>query len=1109
MAHEGVLRTRLLPPRLPTDHVLRPDLTAAVAAGLQHRLVAVVAGAGYGKTTLLRLTLAESDAPWVWLSCDARLLDPRILLAHIAAGITERFPGFAAGLSLAGSPDDAIAELSNEILDTLPEPFVVAIDDVHLLPASAAAAVGGLVEQLPPNVHLALASRTPLPFGLGRLRVEPIVELDEGRLAFSIRETEDLVRSIGIDLSPDAVALLHGRTEGWPAGVILAAQFGSVPDAGTVTGAEFDYLAEEVMVQQPQDVQAFLRDTAVLGRFSPGLAEAVSGRADAGDLVRRLAAGHLFTTSLDENGEWYRYHHLFQRFLRGRLAHEDPERERVLHLRAAEWWRAAGEPAEAVPHLIAADDHDGAIAMLEPVAEHLALSPQAETMADWLATLPRERWSDRPGLLLAEATILLGSARHEAAFAEFDRAIERLLETGDHERAAAALFRLQQAMLTAGTSPTRRIEAGRRWRGRIAAESRLLPAARILLASALAYGCRFDEADEELAAALALPAAGGSTVLPLYAAIIHAFYIDFWRGDPRIALERLEAAQRALHARELDDELGFLPFAEMLRCYLLNELGRHDDALEAARRLHEELDLVGLARVIGRSRVWVDATAFAGLGRWDDLRAVLPAPTVPQAAAAPTSYAYRYRAPWALLAAEAGAVDDVRAQIDAAHEEMRAFGTVFDDASFLCSFAVAAARAGLGDAARRLSRDAVAAAGAIGSPWARACASAVAAYCHLDDASSADDDLAQALHLTARSGLDELWSRRYRALAPTLLAAAIVRSLGPPGEAERLLAVCGAEVFAAALAQVGDESPSVRARLAVAAGAVADIDLSLIDRLLRDRDPAVRDEARRSWSRLKARPRAEIGVLTLGELVVLRDGVPVPSTAFVRQKARALLAALIAAGAPVHRETLSEWLWSDLTPERAAAALRSTLHDLRRAVTPELESGDPSSPIVTDGDTVRFVLAERDTWDAGEILALAYDPASGSPAMGTGPEDGLAHIERLYRGSFLAEWPFEDWAMARRVEIDEAFTSLVAGFAAALVAAGRPGHAVGRYRRLLQMEPERESWHRDLMRAHAAAGERALALRQYHACRTILRRQQGIEPDAETRALYRALLQEA
>jgi len=1105
MAIEGVLRTRLLPPRLPPGVVPRPELAVALADETDARFVAVVAGAGYGKTTLLRLGLEASGMPWAWCSCDARLLDARILMAHLAAGIAQAFPGFDATLSLSGSAEDQIDELCNAIAETVPESFVIALDDVHLLPGDAAASLGPLVERLPPAVRLVMSGRAPLPFPMGRLRAGSVVELDERQLAFSVHETGSLVRSMGVALDESAVAALHERAEGWPAGLILAAQSAAVPTSTPLTRAEFDYLAEEVMAEQPIDVQLFVRDTAILGRFSPRLAAAVTGRSDAADLVRRLSDAHLFTIALDDSGDWYRYHHLFQEFLRRKLDEAGPTHLVELHRRAANWWLGEGEPSEAVPHLLAADDHERAVDVLEPVAERLALSPQAEALSGWLAAIPRERWSQRPGLLLAEAALLFASARHEAAFAESERAIGRLVDAGDHERAAAALFRLQQAMLTAGTAPERRIEAGRRWRGRIASTSRLLPAARILLASGLAYGRRFDEAEEELTAALSLPSAAGSVALPLYAAVIRSFYIDFWGDDPYGSLRRLQDAQRTLEAHEDDDELSFLPFAEMLRCYLLNELGLCDEALTAAGRLQEELDRRGLGRAIARSRVWVDATAFVVLGRWEELRDVLASPPVIPGGAAPTSYVYRYRAPRALLAAHDGDADVVREQIAAADDEMRAFGAAFDDASFRCSFALAAAAADLDDIAREQSREALAAAGAVGSAWSRACASLVAAHCELALPSASDDFLAEALKLTARFSLDTLWTGRYRTLAPQLLVAAITRSLGPEGEAERLLAACGAEAFAEALDAGAGSSTVVRVRLAAAAGSIADIDLGLLDRLLRDPDPAVREASRRTWSRLKSRPRAEIRLVTLGKLVVLRDRVPVPGVAFARQKARALLAALVAAGAPVHRDALCDRLWPDLTPDRAAAALRSTLHDLRRAIAPELESGDSSSPILTEGDTVRLALGERDSWDGEEILRLA----SGQPSAPAEVERDLARVERLYGGPFLAEWPFEDWAVPRRVEIDEAFKAVVAHLAHELVAAGKPSHAIGRYRRLLQMEPERESWHRDLMRAHAAAGERALALRQYHACRTVLRREQGIEPDLATRELYRALLQEA
>ena len=317
-----------------------------------------------------------------------------------------------------------------------------------------------------------------------------------------------------------------------------------------------------------------------------------------------------------------------------------------------------------------------------------------------------------------------------------------------------------------------------------------------------------------------------------------------------------------------------------------------------------------------------------------------------------------------------------------------------------------------------------------------------------------------------------------------------------------MLAGCGGQALAEVLRRIEDAEPAVRARVADLVGNAPDADIETVNRLLRDRDPSVREAARRSWMRLKARPRAAISIISLGEFRVLRDGVTIPSAVFVRQKARALLACLVASGGPVHRETLCEWLWPELAPDRAAASLRSTLYDLRRAVEPELEAGSPLSLIGAEGDMIRLALSERDRCDAVDLAELATGPA------GDEQIDRLTLAEALYRGPFLADWPFEDWAARPRAELEEVFKRVVEHLAAALVDAGRPREAIPRYRRLLLLEPEREGWHRDLMRAHAATGERALALRQFHACRTLLRREQGVEPDAETRALYAELLRE-
>lgn len=258
---QGVLGARLRPPRLPPGCVDRPGLVQAVLRGNDERLVAVVAGAGYGKTVLLVQALRASPLPWVWCSCDARVSDARLLLAHLVAGIAERFPGFGAGLRHDGGVDEQIGEISNEVLETVSEDFVVAFDDVHLLPDGAAGALEPLVDHLPASVHFVVAARAPLPLSMARLRGLRAVEVGESQLAFTPAEAEQLVRSLGTVPPAADMDAIHSRTEGWAAGLILAAQSTGASGGGLNGGVEFDYLAEEVFLQQPGEMRELLLDT--------------------------------------------------------------------------------------------------------------------------------------------------------------------------------------------------------------------------------------------------------------------------------------------------------------------------------------------------------------------------------------------------------------------------------------------------------------------------------------------------------------------------------------------------------------------------------------------------------------------------------------------------------------------------------------------------------------------------------------------------------------------------------------------------------------------------------------------------------------------------------
>ena len=198
-----------------------------------------------------------------------------------------------------------------------------------------------------------------------------------------------------------------------------------------------------------------------------------------------------------------------------------------------------------------------------------------------------------------------------------------------------------------------------------------------------------------------------------------------------------------------------------------------------------------------------------------------------------------------------------------------------------------------------------------------------------------------------------------------------------------------------------------------------------------------------------------------------------------------------------------ERLWPDLPPERAAGSLRVALHELRRGLAPELEANAPGNPVLAEGETIRLALGDGDEWDAAAILEVVGADAAESLEVEV---DRLRGAERRYAGPFLPEWPYEDWAAATRAELEDGYREVLVRLADALMTTGRVSEAIRWYRKLLTLDPEREGSHRALMRCYAAAGERAQALRQYHACRTVLQREQGIPPSPETRALYAELL---
>ena len=272
-APAGVLRSRLLAPRVPPNALPRARLVSRVRAGLVGRLVVVVAGAGYGKSTLLAQVAAGHPDACVWLSCDERLRPADAFLAHVAEGIGTAFPGVGR-LPPRGRTEELVNAVCNEVAETIADEIVLVVDDVHgILGSPAADALALLVSDLPPNVHIAMASRSALPAMEARTRIADVTRFTEEDLALDRSECADLLQHHARPDGASDADELHARTEGWVAGVILGAR---VPAARMAAGADeevFNFLAAEVLAGQPEDVASFLMDTAVLDRFTPSIAE--------------------------------------------------------------------------------------------------------------------------------------------------------------------------------------------------------------------------------------------------------------------------------------------------------------------------------------------------------------------------------------------------------------------------------------------------------------------------------------------------------------------------------------------------------------------------------------------------------------------------------------------------------------------------------------------------------------------------------------------------------------------------------------------------------------------------------------------------------------------
>ena len=451
-----LLATKLHVPRPRPGFVPRPRLAGALDEGLARRLILVCAPAGSGKTTLLAGWAPSGNRPVAWLSLDAADNDPVRFWRHTVAALDRARPGIAERVGpLLGPPAPPSFEglVTALINDLAAQPgdgeVLLVLDDYHLIDAQPVhVSLGFLLEHLPRGLHLVLASRADPPLPLARLRAGgQLAELRAADLRFTAAEAAALFReSAGADLPAAAVAALAARTEGWVAGLQLAALSleGQADPAGFVAAFSgshryvLDYLAEEVLDRQQEELRTFLLETSLLERLSGGLCDAVTGRDGSQAMLERVEQAGLFLVPLDEVRGWWRYHHLFADLLRARLQQQRPGRVAGLHRAAAAWSEEHGLADDAVRHALAAGDTAWAARLVERHVETLLGRSEGATLRRWLSALPAESVRDRPRLGLAQAYGAAMGFQVEALEALLDDAERAFAVSGDEPYEASA-----------------------------------------------------------------------------------------------------------------------------------------------------------------------------------------------------------------------------------------------------------------------------------------------------------------------------------------------------------------------------------------------------------------------------------------------------------------------------------------------------------------------------------------------------------------------------------------------------------------------------------------------------------------------------------------------
>jgi ATP/maltotriose-dependent transcriptional regulator MalT/two-component SAPR family response regulator len=1055
-----LVMTKIQVPRRRPDLLSRRRLVDFVHAHLDRKLILISAPAGYGKTALLTDFAHDTELPVCWYTLDPFDWDLRVFLEHMVAAIALRFPAFGErsrtflrGLTdPSGALHPLAATLAQEIYDTIPEYFVLVLDDHHTVEDQERINefLDLLITYVDENCHFVIASRTlpALPNLSLLLARGQAAGLSIDELRFAPQEVKALARqNYDLELTSEEAVELAEHTGGWITGLLLTAashwkQTGDkVAARGLANIGLYDYLSKQVLDQQPAALRDFLLASSVLDELNPELCTAVLeiGRPD--ELMDQLRARNLFVTDFEGGGNRLRYHDLFREFLQANLRRQDDARYRRLTRRAAQVYAARGEWERAISRYLTLQDYDQVAEIVEQTATRMYEAGRWDTLSNWVDALPDASLEARPHLLIHRGKIHTEQGKHALALTLYARAERAFISMGDQAGAALALAREGYVLRAQGHYA----EAMARCQTALGLISQDSEQHKLTLALTLRNKglCHLG---------LGQSAQGLATLqqaLRLYDALDDPYNAGMVHHDLGVGYELLGDLERAarhyqaaLHNWRQIGNPG--PWANTLNSLgVIHYLrGEYDQALRLLNQALAKVQEAGNLRV--EAAIWASlGDVYRDLGAYEQAREAY-ADGVLIATRADEGFVITY------ILDGLGNIFRLQKSLTQAHNRlMEALGhaeqhnSTFEIGLCHTSLGILANEEGDVAAARRHLDQAIELlqAGGFKRELARVRLHRAQAAFQAGDQDTAMADLKQAMALADQLGFDQFLVVEGQHLQPMLRYAA----QRPDGAA-----------FSSLLNRIEAHQSMLAKRISPIA---------------------------------RAETKPNIKIYTLGQPRIELDGTIVQ---WATTDSKELFFCLLQHPQGLRKEEIGAIFWPGHTPQKLDGIFRSTLYRLRRVLSRNSVAFDAGR---------YHISREIDYWLDAQDFEKSLDQAASARST---VEEQITLLEQalaLHKGDYL-EGIYADWCVTERERLRARYMAAMEALAGLYADRGELPRAIELYQYMLSQDQYQELAHRELMRCYYRQNDRAAAIRQYQICVRILRDELGIDPMAETESLY-------